>query len=132
GEGHIDPAMHQAPPAAPQPELDHVRRESRPESLGTRNYTALIPGQKAEGRRKLTFHGAQCDGRYRHLADPLNIGVDSGFRVIFVHHSPPNSPASPNPPGKSRHLTPVRSTMRLGLALLEGSVLAREGRGGWD
>src|SRR5262249_17959423 len=31
-----------------------------------------------------------------------NIRVDSGFRVSFVHHSPPNPPASPNPPRKNR------------------------------
>src|SRR5690242_20911978 len=27
-------------------------------------------------------------------------GVDSGFGVSFVHHRPPNPPASPNPPSK--------------------------------
>jgi len=37
---------------------------------------------------------------HREAADPLNSGVDSGFRVGFVHHSPPNPPRSPDPPGK--------------------------------
>jgi len=29
-----------------------------------------------------------------------NIRVDLGFRVSFVHHGPPNPPASLNPPRK--------------------------------
>ena len=28
-------------------------------------------------------------------------GEDRGFGVIFVHHGPPNQPASPNPPGEA-------------------------------
>jgi hypothetical protein len=33
---------------------------------------------------------------------PLDSGVDWGSRVGLVHHSPPNPPRSPNPPGKRR------------------------------
>ena len=34
-------------------------------------------------------------------ARPTRIGMDLGFGVTFVRHSPPNSPASPNPPRKT-------------------------------
>jgi hypothetical protein len=40
--------------------------------------------------------GAQCAPWY---ALSREIGVDWGFGETFVHHMPPNSPGSPNPPG---------------------------------
>src|SRR6516164_6663288 len=48
---------------------------------------------------------------HREATGPLKSGVDSGFWVSFVHHSPPNPPRSPDPP---------RKEPRMGLRGLEG------------
>jgi hypothetical protein len=48
--------MNLLPPAAPDPELDHVYGESSPDRLRTRDNAQLMPKQIAESVRKVTFH----------------------------------------------------------------------------
>jgi hypothetical protein len=48
--------MNLSPPAAPDPELDHVYGESGPERLRTRDNAQLMPHQVAESIGKVTFH----------------------------------------------------------------------------
>jgi hypothetical protein len=65
GEGQVDAAMNRSPPAAPQPELDHVRRQPGLEGLRAGHNSLLLPGEAAERRRKLTIHAGQCDHTHR-------------------------------------------------------------------
>src|SRR5689334_11609019 len=125
--------MHQAPPAAPQPELDHVRGEPRPESLGAGYHATLIPGQVAEGRRKLTLHSPECDARHRHLAGrpPIAGRIRAPGRLLrtIVPQILPRAPILPVNPVLSKRM---RSTVRLGREVLDGSVIAWETRGWRD
>jgi hypothetical protein len=65
GEGQVDPAVNGSPPAAPHPELDHVRRQPGPQGLRARYDSLLLPGEVAQRRGKLTVHAEQCGQAHR-------------------------------------------------------------------
>jgi len=82
----------------PLPRLDSVDTVARPPGLGPGGLTFPV---NSETRITYTVH-AVCLVHTGAMMRPgsQRSGVDLGFRVSFVHHSPPNPPASPNPPRK--------------------------------
>jgi hypothetical protein len=63
-EGRVDTPVKLLPPAASDPESDHVCGQFALKRLSARDNTGLGPGDIAECRRELTFHTAQCEGQH--------------------------------------------------------------------
>jgi hypothetical protein len=98
GEGQVDAAMNRSPPAASQPELDHVRGQSGPEGLRAGHNSLLLPGKVAQRRRKLTIHAESVTTPTDKTGAQRQIREDLGFRVRFGHYGPHFAPVGLNHP----------------------------------
>src|SRR5579859_2184944 len=82
--------MDLPPPAAADPEPDHVSGQPGPEGLRAGDHAGLVASQIAEGRWELTIHAAQCDGKGRQNVVTKDHGR-SAFRGVFGGSQAPGS-----------------------------------------